>query len=96
MVCNFLEDCTCSRWRRFCEEIVFPGESDSANFSVGGPTPNSAPKSIYSFCQILALILALTHDPREMAMLVNNWWGPSSVPDKVQDSSVPETAVSYS
>ena len=57
---------------------------------VKGPNPNNAPKSTYSFCQILALTLALTRDPREMAMLVKMACGRSPDTEKVRDdSSVP-------
>ena len=72
----------------------FTGVSDGENFSVRGPKGNNAAKSTCSFYPILALILAPMRDPREMAMLVNNKWGRSEVPCKVQAySSLPETPV---
>ena len=76
--------------RRGCDGIEFPCASERESLSFGGPEANNAPKSTYSFCQILALILALTRDPREMAMLVKRASGRSSDAEKVRDdSSVP-------
>ena len=76
--------------RRGCDRIEFPSVKERESFSFGGPEANNAPKSIYSFCQILALILALTRDPREMAMLVKRACGRSLDAEKVRDdSSVP-------
>ena len=80
-----------------CDGIEFPCVSERESLSFGGPEGNNAPKSTYSFCQTLALILALTRDHREMAMLVRSACGRSSDAEKVRDdSSVPsaETPVS--
>ena len=40
-----------------------------------GAIESSAPKSVYSFAQIFALILALTREPRLTAMLEKGWLG---------------------
>ena len=74
-----------SRVRRGCDGIESPCVSERESLSFGGPEANNAPKSTYSFCQILALILALTRDPREMAMLVKRACGRSSDAEKVRD-----------
>ena len=97
MFCTFLEDCTGSRVIRGCDGLEVPCVSERESLLFGGPEANNAPKSTYSFCQILALILALTRVPREMAMLVKRACGRASDAEKVRgDSSVPSAEIPVS